>query len=263
MLTNATHLKGLEIWATDGEIGTVDQFYFDDESWAIRYLVVQTGGWLGGRQVLISPFSIVQADWQAKRLEVALTKRRVENSPDINTHQPVCRQHEAEYNRYYGYPYYWGGPLLWGPVYYPGDVNTAPKDSATEGIQSESMDSHLRSAEAVTGYHIEATDGELGHVDGFIVDDEAWAIRYIQVATRNWWPGKKVLVSPAWIERVSWEDSKVYAALTREAIQSAPEFVDFTSITRDYENRLYSHYGKPPYWLHEAEFRPSLSLSGV
>jgi hypothetical protein len=263
MLTSATHLKGPEIWATDGEIGTVDQFYFDDESWAIRYLVVQTGGWLGGRQVLISPYSIVQADWQARRLEVALTKRQVENSPDINTHQPVCRQQEAEYNRYYGYPYYWGGPFLWGPVYYPGAVDTAPKDAAAEGIQNESLDSHLRSAQAVTGYHIEATDGELGHVDGFIVDDEAWAVRYIQVATKNWWPGKKVLVSPAWIERVSWEDSKVYVGLTREAIQSAPEFVDFTSITRDYENRLYAHYGRPPYWLHEAEFRPSLSLSGV
>ena len=74
---------------------------------------------------------------------------------------------------------------------------------------------------AVTGYHIEATDGEIGHVDGFVVDDEAWAIRYIEVATRNWWPGKKVLVSPAWIERVSWPDSKVYAGLSREAIKSA------------------------------------------
>ena len=137
MLTSATHLKGPEIWATDGEIGTVDQFYFDDESWAIRYLVVQTGGWLGGRQVLISPYSIVHADWQARRLEVALTKRQVENSPDINTHQPVRRQQEAEYNRYYGYPYYWGGPLLWGPVYYPGAVDTAPKDAAAEGIQND------------------------------------------------------------------------------------------------------------------------------
>ena len=119
MLTNATHLKGLVIRATDGELGTVDQFYFDDETWAIRYLTVETGGWLGGRRVLISPISVVHTDWQAKRLDVALTKKQVENSPDIDTHQPVSRQHEAAYLGYYGYPYYWGGPYLWGPAFYP------------------------------------------------------------------------------------------------------------------------------------------------
>ncbi len=167
------------------------------------------------------------------------------------------------FSEYYGYPYYWGGPFLWGPVYYPGALNTAPINAAAERIKSESKDSHLRCIKAVTGYHIEATDGEIGHADGFIVDDEAWAVRYVEVATRNWWPGKKVLVSPAWIARVSWADSKVFVGLSREAIKDAPEFVDFTPITRGYENKLYSHYGRPPYWRHEAEFRPSLSLSGV
>jgi hypothetical protein len=120
MLTNVTFLKGLVIQATDGELGTVDQFYFDDETWAIRYLTVETGGWFDGREVLISPFFVVRADWQAKRLDVALTKKQVEKSPDINTHQPVSRQQEAAYLGYYGYPFYWGGPYLWGPAYYPG-----------------------------------------------------------------------------------------------------------------------------------------------
>jgi PRC-barrel domain len=266
MLINATNLKGLEIQATDGEIGTVDEFYFDDETWAIRYLTVQTGGWLGGRQVLISPFSIVQADWQAKRLDVALTKTQVENSPDLNAHQPVSRQHEAEYNLYYGYPYYWGGPFLWGPALYPAALTIptiSPAQAMPDGIERESADSHLRSAEAVTGYHVEAADGEIGHVEGFVVDDEAWAIRYVEVAIRNWLPGKKVLVSPAWIERVSWPESKVYASLSREAIQSAPEYVESTPITREYENRLYVHYGRPPYWLRDAEYQSSFSLTGV
>ena len=227
MLTNVTFLKGLVIQATDGELGTVDQFYFDDETWAIRYLTVETGGWLGGRQVLISPFAILHTDWPAKRLDVALTKKQVENSPDINTHQPVSRQHEAEYNRYYGYPYYWGGPYMWGPAFYPaGLALPTPSTEAMAGsIREESPDSHLRSTEGISGYHVEATDGEIGHVDGFVLDDEAWAIRYIEVATRNWLPGKKVLVSPAWIERVSWPESKVYVALSREAIKSAPEYL--------------------------------------
>ena len=119
-------------------------------------------------------------------------------------------------------------------------------------------DSHLRSTEAVTGYNIEAADGEIGHVDGFVVDDENWSIRYMEVATRNWWPGKKVLVSPAWIERVSWADSTVYVRLSREAIQTGPEFDESTPITREYEYLLYDHYGLPHYWLQEAERERSL-----
>jgi hypothetical protein len=266
MLTNAKDLKGLQICATDGEIGTVDQFYFDDESWAIRYLVVRTGGWLGGRQVLISPLSIAQADWQGKRLEVALTKRQVENSPDINMHQPVSRQHEAEYLGYYGYPFYWSGSDLWGAAPNPAGL-AIPIPVSTEAI-AESMakgssDSHLRSVDGVTGYHVEATDGEIGHLDGFVIDDETWAVRYVEVATRNWLPGKKVLVSPAWIERVSWDDSKVSVGLTRETIQNAPEYLESKPITREYEDRLYAHYGRPPYWLHDVEHASSFSLSGV
>ncbi len=265
MLRNAKDLHGFAIRATDGELGTIDQLYFDDETWAIRYLTVETGGWLGGRQVLISPFSVVHTDWPAKRLEVALTKQQVQKSPDINTHQPVSRQHEAEYNRYYGYPYYWGGPYLWGPAYYPGGIAIpgAYTEAMSGSSREESPDSHLRSTDGVSGYHVEATDGEIGHVDGFVFDDEAWAIRYIEVATRNWMPGKKVLFSPAWIERVSWTESKVYVALSREAIQNAPEYIESRLINREYENRLYFHYGRPPYWLRETERKYSFSLSGV
>jgi hypothetical protein len=265
MLTNK-HLKDFAIRATDGELGTIEDLYFDDETWAIRYLIVDTGGWLGGRRVLISPISVVHTDWEAKRLDVALTKRQVEHSPEIDTHKPVSRQHEAGYVGYYGYPYYWGGPYLWGAAAYPAGLATPPTAS-TEAmaarIRRESTDSHLRSGEAVTGYNIEAADGEIGHVDGFVVDDEAWAIRYMEVATRNWWPGKKILLSPAWIERVSWTDSKVYVGLSREAIKDAPEYVESRPITREYENRLYFHYGRPPYWLNEAEHKSSYSLSGV
>ena len=266
MLTNTTHLKGFAIRATDGELGTVDELYFDDETWAIRYLTVNTAGWLGGRQVLISPISVFNTDWQAKRLDVALTKQQVEKSPDINTHLPVSRQHEAAYFGYFGYPYYWGGPDLWGPALYPAALvspTSASPKLLEDSISRESTDSHLRSTEAVTGYHIEAADGEIGHVAGFVMDDEAWAIRYIEVATRNWWPGKKVLVAPAWIERVSWTDSKVHVGLSREAIQNGPEYVESMPITREYENRLYFHYGRPPYWLHQAEHRSSLSGSDV
>jgi hypothetical protein len=266
MLMNTAHLKGLAIQATDGEIGTVAQFYFDDEAWAIRYLTVDTGGWLGGREVLISPISVVHTDWQTRRLDVALTKEQVENSPKIDTHKPVSRQHEAAYLRYYGYSYYWVGPSMWGPVLYPSGLpipSNEFEEAMADRLRRESQDSHLRSSEAVTGYHIEASDGEIGHLDGFVMDDEAWAVRYIEVATRNWWPGKKVLVSPAWIQRVSWTDSKVCVALSREAIKNSPEFVESAAITRQYEDRLHRHYGQPPYWLHETRNESAFSMTGA
>jgi hypothetical protein len=262
---------GFTIRSTDGDLGTVDDLYFDDETWAVRYLIVDTGGWLGGRRVLISPMSVVSTDWEARRVDLALTKKQVEHSPEIDTHRPVSRQHEAAFLGYYGYPYYWGGPYLWGPAFYP--MGLAAVSNPSVEAMADSMpggpadgwpnDSHLRSSEAVTGYHIEAEDGEIGHVDGFVVEDEAWAIRYIEAATRNWWPGRKVLVSPDWVERVSWLDSRVYVGLTREAIKNGPEYTDATPITREYENRLHLHYGRPPYWLREAEGKSSYSRSGA
>ncbi len=260
MLTNATNLKGLVVRATDGELGTVEQFYFDDHSWAIRYLIVETGG----RRVLISPISILRTDWNTRRVDVTLTMKRVENSPDIDTHRAVSRQHEVEFLGYYGYPNYWGGADLWGQAFYPAGlaIQSTPSTQALAArIRKESGDSRLRSAEEVIGYHIEAPDGEIGHVQGFVFDDEAWAIRYIEVATRNWWPGKKVLVAPTWIKRVSWADSTVYINLSREAIKTGPEYAECEPITRDYEDHLHLHYGRPSYWLHAAAQAASTSLS--
>jgi hypothetical protein len=265
MLTNTKHLKDLAIHASDGLIGTVDQVWFDDETWGVRYLTVDTG-WFGGRTVLISPVSISRVDWPAREIHVALSTKQVEDSPDINTHEPVSRRHEASYMGYYGYPYYWGGPSLWGPAFYPTGLAipiSTTSETTADRAKKESADSHLRVAETVCGYHIEAKDGEIGHVDGFLMDDHTWAIRYIEIATRNWWPGKKVLVSPGWVERVSWLESKVSIALSREVIQSGPEYLDSTPVTREYESLLYQHYGLPPYWLHEEKQKSALDLIGV
>jgi hypothetical protein len=266
MLRNVIHLKEFAIRARDGEIGTLEQFYFDDETWAIRYLVVNTGDWLAGRLVLVSPIALRQAEWQSKRLDVALTKKQIEDSPPIDTHKPVSRQHEAAYLGYYGYPYYWGGPNLWGLASYPAGL-TVQREAVTEAevLQAragkESADSHLRSTDEVTGYHIEAADGEIGHVRDFIVDDETWAIRYLEVDTRNWWPGKKVLVSPQWIDNVSWPDSKVYVGLSRETVKNGPEWDESIPVTREYENRLYRYYARSPYWAPESEQPSSRAAS--
>ena len=189
----------------------------------------------------------------------------MENSPDIDTHRPVSRQHEADYHGYYGYPYYWGGPYLWGTGFYPEELASSPASvrESLDKIRTELGDAHLRTTEALTGCHVEASDGEAGHVDGFIVDSKAWAIRYIEVATRDWWPGKKILLSPAWIERVTPEDSKLYVSFSRETIKNSPEYMESLPISRQYENELHLHYDRPPYWRHEVQHRSSFSLSSV
>ena len=251
MLRSMNDLQGFTIGATDGDIGRVDAFYFDDTSFTVRHLVVDTGGWLTGRRVLISPMALTAIDWDAKRINAELTKSQVEQSPDIDTDKPVSRQQEINYQRYYGYPSYWEGPYLWGLGPYP--VTTSEGESGEwerrwEWGAKEPGDPHLRSSGAVIGYHIEATDGDIGHVDDFLVEDASWAIRYMIVDTRNWWPGKKVLVSPEWIESVEWSDAKVHVGLTQEQIKKSPEYDPLNPIARDYEGRLHAHYARPSYW---------------
>ncbi len=254
MLSDSRKLTGLTIHATDGEIGRVDDLYFDDERWAIRYLVVKTGGWLDEREVLISPISALEVDFDAKEVDVSLTREQVRKSPPIATHKPVSRQNELEFMGYYGYPYYWEGPMTWGPAFFPAGLAIPALSDEVPSVSAppvEPGDSHLRSMNEVKGYEIAAADGEIGHVDGFIVDDITWAIRYIEVATRNWWPGKKVLISPEWIQDVDWPASQLKVRLTRETISGAPEYSGNGPITREFETRLHRHYGSWPYWLNE------------
>jgi hypothetical protein len=251
MLRTAKSLKGATIAATDGDIGSVHDLYFDDRTWTIRYFVVDTGTWLPGRRVLISPIS-VKPSADPNAVAVRLTKRQVEESPSVDTDRPVNRQYEQEYSRYYGYPYYWTGPYRWGATPYPGEMALAgvPITDApvVEIPVSEAGDPTLRSARDVMEYYIEAADGDIGHVEDFVVDDQEWAIRYMIVDTRNWWPGKQVLVSPEWINNVRWADSRVSVDLTKDGVKGAPEYDPDQPLERDYENRLHRHYGRATYW---------------
>jgi len=253
-MRTAGELKGATIEAMDGDIGSVQDLYFDDHSWTVRYVVVDTGAWLPGRQVLISPFAF-QTVPGASRLRTSLTKKQIENSPPLDTDRPVNRQREVEFAQYYGYPYYWGGPNRWGALAYPELPLNPPQPSPVEqemlAREREGGDPNLRSARDVMGYYISATDGDLGHVEDFLVDDETWAIRYIIVDTRNWLLGRHVLVSPEWIKEVSWEDSKVYVDLAKRHIEAAPEFDPSRPLAREHEERLYDHLGRSKYWERE------------
>jgi len=248
MLSIAKTLKGYTLHGLDGEIGKVKEFYFDDRHWTVRYLVADTGRWLTDRQVLISPHALGAVNKEERYIAVDLTKEQIENSPPLNSDMPVSRQFEEGYVEYFGWPVYWSGPYAWGHSPYP----VRDREKRRESRQGEkAWDPHLRSTHDVSGYHIHATDGEIGHVEDFIIDDETWAIRYLIVDTRNWWPGKKVLVAPQWIERVSWSESKVYVTLPRETIKHSPEYTEESTPTRDYETGLYLHYNRLGYWIDE------------
>lgn len=254
MLRSLKDLEGYKVTATDGDVGKVVNFLFDDERWTIRYLVVDTDGVLDARRVLISPISFRRAEWAPRRFHLALTMDKIRNSPGVDTDQPVSRQHEQDYSTYYGYSYYWGFPGVWGMGADPGQLGASLASEPQIGIAPPSElpgGRHLRSAREVRGYHIQGSDDAIGHVEDYIVDDETWAIRYLVVDTSNWWFGKKVLVSPRWASRISWEDSKVHVDLSRQAIQNAPEWTATAPINREYETRLYDYHGRPVYWDHE------------
>ncbi|MGA7827645.1 MAG: PRC-barrel domain-containing protein [Geobacteraceae bacterium] len=250
MLYNAKELKGYKLDSLNGEIGKAKDFYFDDRHWTIRYLVADTANWLTGRQVLISPYALVSVSKELHHIEVNLTKKQIEDSPSLNSDQPVSRQFEESYHGYYAWPMYWDGPYIWGAYPYIMRDSEKPKQS-NQG--EKAWDPHLRSTHAVRGYHIQAMDGEIGHVEDFMIDDETWAIRYLIIDTQNWWPGKKVLVSPQWIERVSWTESKVFVNLSLTDIEQSPEYAEESLLTRDYEAGLHRHYNRKVYWVDETE----------
>jgi uncharacterized protein YrrD len=248
MLNKAISLTGYKLNTRDGEIGLVNEFYFDDHHWTIRYLVADTGDWLKGRQVLISPYALVAVNKEEQTIKVDLTKRQIEDSPSLNSDKPVSRQFEDSYYIYYGYPTYWSGSYMWG-LYSNLERDRRKWTKSNQG--GKAWDPHLRSTHDVDGHHIQAADGEIGHVEDFILDDETWAIRYLIVNTRNWWPGKKVLISPKWIESISWDESKVFVNLIRQTIKQSPEYTEESLLTRDYETTLHRYYNRQGYWEDE------------
>jgi hypothetical protein len=222
MFQNIKELYGTKLAALDGDIDQVKDFYFDDKTWVVRYLIADTGTWLTGRLVLLSPHALGKLDHYQNTLHVKLLKKQIEDSPSIESHQPVSRQYEIDYYCYYGWPVYWNGGALWGPGGYPMVMPTS-KDQMEAHRPHHRDDKHLQSTRAITDYHIQTSDGPIGHVSGLMVDDRSWAIHELVVETGHWYSGKEILISPGKVERISYEDSTVFVNLTKADIQQTAE----------------------------------------
>jgi hypothetical protein len=245
MLRQATELNGYRLGARDGEIGHVREFYFEDVNWTVRYLVAETGNWLTGRLVLISPYALDPVHIADKIIPVELTKKQIENAPPLGSEKPVSRQYELEYYSFYGWPAYWDGSEAWGSVNRPDRAS----GRWSQASRRHTDDPHLRSTKDAIGHSIQALDGEIGHIEDFVVDDETWVIRYLVVDTKNWWPGKRVLIATDWINRISWEQSTIFLDLTRDKIREAPEYTKDSLISREYEENVHRHYNRAGYWF--------------
>ena len=219
MLRNINDIYGTQLAATDGNIGHVKDFYFDDKSWTVRYLIVDTGSWLPGRQVLFAPDAFDGFRPDGEVLKLNLTREEIENGPTIESHRPVTRQHERDYYQYYSWPPYWENSGMWGIGGMP--VLATPAEIKPEVDPLD--DVHLRSTKAVTGYDIKASDGTLGTVSGFMVDHKSWAIADLVVEAGHWYSGKEILISPAAVLGISYDSSEVSVKLTRADLARTPE----------------------------------------
>ena len=245
MLIAYTQVKKALVDGTAGQVGSLKDVLFDDESWVIRYVVLDTGKWLPGREVPLLPTVLTTKDWGHGRVAADVSEKKIEEGPTLEAATPVSRQMEMQLAKYYDWPIYWAaGAEMGGPPISP----SSAVDTATQ-TRIEKQQSNLRSAAEVLGYQIDASDGEIGGVSDLIIDDESWVIRYVVVDTGNWLPGRKVLFSVNWSEDISWTKQQMRVDLTLEDIKSAPTYDPRQLVNREFEERLYDFHGRPKYWL--------------
>ena len=240
-------LIGFSMGATDGEIGKVKEFYFDDLTWTVRYLVVETGNWLNGRKVLISPQALLTPDWNNEVFPINLTKEKIKNSPNIDTEKSVSRQHEIEMYDYYPWTSYWRGGLWGGGMGIPEMLteNQQPTAGANNTVaKHDDGDSHLRSTHKVKGYAIHAIDGKIGDVEDYIVDDSSWKLDSFVVDTGHWFPGKKVLISPQLIKEIKWDTSEIIIKVSEADVKNSPEYKPGEAISESYAASVQNYYMK-------------------
>lgn len=257
MLKNLKKIINFKIQAmgSNDTFGKVKDIYFDDEKWAVRYLVVDTGSWLSERLTLVSPYNLIDIDWEEGIVWTDLTKKQIEGGPLAKLNKAVSRLYEAQYNSYYELPDYWSNGFgveidgLWAGRYYPHRPEMLETYNSDFNYESENEE-HLCSMEEILGYHIEAVgDDDFGVVADFILDAASWALRYIVIDTHQFWPGgKKILFSPVWMEKFDRSHKKLVTNFHRKVIESCPEYNPEIPIENLIEESLFSHFGRSGNW---------------
>jgi uncharacterized protein YrrD len=242
-------LNGYTLAAVDGEIGTVEEFYFDDETLTVRYLIVKTGYWWFGRKILIPTRAVGNPDCESLKFPINLTKEEVRNSPDIDTDKPVSRKHETELYNHFQWQNYWSPGALsvgvWGLTGTVPLVTERIPESENAATQEPDNDVHLRSTRELTGYSVHGTDSKVGKVEDFIIDDNTWKLTFFVVDAGSWMHGKKVLLSPGCVREISWSNSAIYVSMPAVAIENGPEYDPSKTVNVLYQNRFYDYYGRP------------------
>lgn len=248
MLKHTSKMIGYAIEAADGAIGSIADFLFEDDTWLVRWIVVDTGEFLTGRKVLLPPSSLGHVNHIARQFSVRLTRQQVTDSPDSSADEPVSRQMETRLYSYYGWSPYWSTGFYMGGYGYPGgDLASVGGgyrlgDREIDIERHENDDEHLRSIREVTGYHIHARDGDIGHIADFLIEDGDWSLHYLVVGTRDWWPGKKVLISPRSIESTDWATRTMNLKVDRQTIKDSPAYDGSEEIDRAYEYQFHGYY---------------------
>lgn len=247
MLRRVSELKNYELQAIDGRFGMFSDMLFDDVTWKARWVVADTGGWVSGRQLLIHPAVVGQPDDERRILPVSLTRDKIRASPDLAEHEPVSMQMRSNLQGYYGFESMWTVPAGFnGDMSSPrGGSLFGEEPSAADYERSgrmENWDPHLRSAAAVNGYHIRAIDGEIGHVESFLVDDEGWDFLYLVIDTRNWWAGDHVLVAPATVTSIDFFSGVINLRVTRDQVKAGRAWQAEAALPKAERPGLYSGY---------------------
>ncbi len=252
MLRHKSEITGYAIHASDGLIGSVKDILFDDTTWLVRWLVIDTGNWLPGRQVLLPPNALAEVNHIGHQFSVRLTKEQVQKCPEIESDRPVSRQMETTIYDYYGWAPYWGSGSYMGFAGYGGGflVNTAlpspeliKREKAIDDAQRSKNDPDLRSINEVINYQILASDGEIGQVEDFLIEDEDWSVHYLVVDTMNWWPDRKVLISPLSVQKIDWKHRQVSLGANRQKVKDSPAYDPSMAVDLVYEKNLNKHYG--------------------
>lgn len=259
MLRKLKDLKGFTVHAKDDDLGKAKDFYFDQQHFIIRYLVVDTGNWLQHQKTLISTDSFAKIDYENKEIIVDLNSDELEEAPGIDENKAISKVMEEKLVKYFDWPLYWrissdnlqsaqAGNLIRNEL-----LKLENSTDQRSKLKEEAVDSNLRSFNEIRGYHIQAQDKEFGHLEDLFVDEENWIVRYLLIDTRNILPGKNVLIAPEWLQNISWDQQKIFVNKTKKAIKEAPEYKEEKTdylVDRDYEKKLYDHYDEFKYWHH-------------